>query len=97
MQAIERKRIEVAVEAHHVPHIRNCLEAIAHEDFTVSPIISGWNARGYWSSEYAFGTIGQKVMVRFTADAQPLRPLLAAGFGILLSDILVINATAVPN
>ena len=97
MPSSSKQRIEVAVEAHHVPHIRNCLNAIAHEDFTVSPIISGWNARGYWSSEYAFRHIGEKVMVRFTAESEPLRPLLAAGFGILLSKVLVINKTHVPN
>ena len=88
-----KKRISVAVEQVHANYIRSCLMAVPHEDFTVSPIISGWSQRGYWSSEFAFHNIGERVMIRFTADLEPIRPLLAAGFGILASKVLQIQVT----
>ncbi len=92
--ASTKKRISVSVEGTHVGHIRNCLSQIDHEDFTVSPIISGWGVRGYWSSEYGnFNRIGEQVMIRFTTDLDPVRPLLNSGFGILASKVLTIQVT----
>jgi hypothetical protein len=89
-----KKRISVSIEGMHVGHIRNCLSQIAHQDFTVSPIISGWGVRGYWSSECGgFDRIGEQVMVRFTTDLEPVRPLLNSGFGILASKVLKIQVT----
>jgi hypothetical protein len=95
MQSVARKRIEVEVEARHVPHIRSCLAGIAHADFTVAPILSGFGLRGYWSSERAFQSIGDKVCVRFTADAERVQPLIASGFGIVGRHILLIKSVAV--
>ena len=92
-----KKRISVSIESQHVGYIRSCLTAVDHEDFTVSPIISGWGARGYWSSERAFEQIGQRVMIRFTTDPEPIRPLLASGFGILASKVLQIQVTDALN
>lgn len=89
----EKQRISVAVELAHVGHIKGCLAGIPHADFTVSPIISGWGVRGYWSSEHNFARIGEKVLVRFTADTEPIRPLIAAGFGILGSKVLQIHVS----
>ena len=89
-----KKRVEVTVDAHHVPHIRSCLPDVACSDFTVSPVISGWSTRGYWSSEHAFTAIGSKVAIRFTADEAIVRPLLANGFGILAMDLIPITQTA---
>jgi hypothetical protein len=86
-----KQRIEVDVERHHAGHIRNCLDHVAHEDFTIAPVMSGWNRQGYWSSEHAFWTIGAKVRVSFVADVETIRPLLAAGFGILASELMFIT------
>lgn len=92
-----RKRISVAVEGAHLAHIRNCLMHFDHDDFTVSPIISGYSTGGYWSSEHGFTRIGERVMIRFTTDYEPIRPFLASGFGILASKVLQIQVTdAVP-
>jgi hypothetical protein len=92
--ASTEKRISVVVERTHIHHIRNCLSHIECKDFTVSPIISGWGVRGYWSSEYGgFNRIGEQVMVRFTTDLEPVRSLLNSGFGILASKVLKIQVT----
>lgn len=96
--ASTKKRISVAVEGAHVGHIRNCLSQIDYEDFSVSPVISGWGVRGYWSSEYGgFDRIGEQVMIRFTADLEPIQPLLSSGFGILASKVLKIQVTDARN
>jgi hypothetical protein len=92
-----RQRFEIEVESILVAHIRSCLEGTDAEDITVSPIISGWGVQGYWSSERSFQDIGKKVVVRFTAAPEPLRPLLRNGFGILAMSIIPINATDVIN
>jgi hypothetical protein len=92
MSAHKKTRVEIAVETRHLPHIQGCLANLEHEDFTVSPILSGWGVKGYWSSEYAFSKIGEKVMIRFTADAEPVAPFIASGFGILASSVLVIRS-----
>ncbi len=92
--ASTKKRISVAIEGAHICHIRNCLSHFDCEDFSVSPIISGWGVRGYWSSEHGgFERIGEQVMVRFTTDLEPIQPLLSAGFGILASKVLKIQVT----
>ena len=91
-----KKRIQVSVEKDHVAHIRCCLRAIRHQDFTVDPIISGWGVRGYWSSEQSFTRIGERVMIRFTTDSDRIRPLLASGFGILASKVLQVQVTDIP-
>ena len=90
-----KKRISVAVEGTHVNHIRNCLSQIDHSDFSVSPIISGWGVKGYWSSEYSggFERIGERVMIRFTTKLERVQPLLLTGFGILASKVLQIQVT----
>ena len=88
-----RKRISVAVEGTHLGHIRNCLMHLPHENFTVDPIISGYGVGGYWSSEYGFNRVGERVMIRFTTDFEPIRPMLASGFGILASKVLQIQVT----
>ncbi|MEQ1695214.1 MAG: hypothetical protein ABL901_05160 [Hyphomicrobiaceae bacterium] len=94
--ASTKKRISIAVEGAHVGHIRNCLAHIDHENFSVSPIISGWGVRGYWSSECGgFDRIGEQVMIRFTTDLEPVQPLLRSGFGILASKVLKIQVTSV--
>ena len=88
-----KKRISISVEKDHVSHIRCCLLALPHEDFTVSPILSGFGVRGYWSSEHSFTRIGDRVMIGFTTDCDQIRPLLASGFGILASKVLQIQVT----
>jgi hypothetical protein len=88
-----KKRISVAVEKSHSDYIRSCLAMVPHEDFTISPIISGWSQRGYWSSEHAFQNVGERVMIRFTTGSDLVRPLLASGFGILASRVLQIQVT----
>lgn len=97
MPASFKKRISVAVEARHAGYLRSCLAGIDHEDFTVAPILSGYNVRGYWSSEPAFSRIGERVMVAFTADPVPIQSLIASGFGILASDVLTVQVTDVFN
>lgn len=93
-----KKRISVSVEGTHVCHIRNCLSQFDCEDFTVSPIISGWGVKGYWSSEYGgFDRIGEQVMIRFTSDIKTVQPLLSSGFGILASKVLKIQVTDAIN
>ncbi len=89
----QKKRIEFDVERHHIGHIRCCLDTVPHEDFHIAPILSGWNRKGYWSSEYAFSTIGNKVRIAFTAHIEPIRPLIAAGFGILAAEILIVKVS----
>ena len=86
-----KKRISVAVEVRHASYLRSCLAGIEHEDFTVTPILSGYSVKGYWSSEQAFSRIGERVVVAFTADPQAIRPLIASGFGILASDVLTVQ------
>jgi hypothetical protein len=96
-QANPRRRFEIEVESILVGHIRNCLSNTDADDITVSPIISGWGVQGYWSSERTFQNIGKKVVVRFTADPEPLQPLLKSGFGILAMSIIPISMTDVVN
>jgi hypothetical protein len=91
--AATKHRIEIEVDGMLVGHIRNCLVGTDAEDFTVSPIISGWGTAGYWSSEHTFSAIGKRVIVRFTADPVPLKQLLATGFGILAMDIIPISVS----
>ena len=92
--ASTKKRISVAIEGSYVGHIRNCLCHLDCEDFTVSPVISGWGVRGYWSSECGgFDRIGEQVMVRFTTDLEPIQLLLNSGFGILASKVLKIQVS----
>jgi len=94
MATTSKKRIEITVDVQHVVHIRSCLIAAnACEDFTVAPVMSGWNTKGYWSSERAFGSIGAKVSVRFTANERLVAPLLRNGFGILAMTIIPISET----
>ena len=90
---VPRKRISVAVEGTHLAHIRNCLSSIDHAEFTVGPIISGYSVGGYWSSEYGFERIGERIMISFTTDLEPIAPFLATGFGILSSKVLQIHVT----
>jgi hypothetical protein len=92
-----KKRVQMAVDACHVPHIKATLAGIDCEDVSLAPIISGWGIGGYWSSENRFDAIGSKIMVRFTADAAQIEPLLATGFGILALEIIPISATHVIN
>lgn len=93
MPASTRKRISVAVEGNHLTHIRNCLQHFDCDDVTVSPVMSGYSIGGYWSSDYGFARIGDRIMIRFTADYETLRPILSAGFGILASKVLQIHVT----
>lgn len=97
MKPPSKARFEMSVETQHVGHIRNCLADVDCEDFTVSPIISGWGVKGYWSSEHTFSSIGKRVAVRFTVDPDQIAPLLATGFGILAMDIIPIAAIALPR
>ena len=90
-----KRRVELTVDATHVPHIRSCLANMNCEDFTVSPVISGWGMQGYWSSECKFADVGRKVAVRFSADEALVRPLIAKGFGILAMDLIPITETAI--
>lgn len=92
-----KKRIQMAVDSSHVAHIQATLAGIDCEDVSLAPIISGWGIGGYWSSEYTFSAIGKKIMVRFTADAAQIEPLLLTGFGILALEIIPISATTVIN
>ena len=89
-----KKRIEMTVDANLVAHIRSCLANADCEEFTVSPVISGWGVEGYWSSERKFADVGKKVAVRFTADEALVRPLIAKGFGILAMELIPITETA---
>lgn len=88
-----RKRISVKVENFHIEHIRNCLKGIAHSEFTVAPVMSGYRHGRYWSSEHNFQKIGEQVMVRFTTDLEQVKPLIINGFGILASKVLTIQVT----
>ena len=92
-----KKRVQMAVDACHIAHIQATLAGIDCEDVSLSPIISGWGIGGYWSSEYSFAAVGKKIMVRFTADAAEIEPLLMTGFGILALEIIPISATNVIN
>ena len=92
-----RKRIEIIVSSHQVPHIKNCTSALECEDFSIAPVISGWGVGGYWSSESTFSQIGKKIRVRFTADSDLVEPFLKNGFGLLAMDIVPISATDVIN
>ena len=92
-----KKRIQMAVDACHIAHIQATLADIDCEDVSLSPIISGWGIGGYWSSEYTFAAVGRKIMVRFTADAAQIEPLLVTGFGILALEIIPISATHLVN
>ena len=85
------KRITIEVKRDHVGHIRACLDAIKYSDLTVSPVISGWGLKGYWSSESQFSRIGERVVMRFTAHHSVVQPLITAGFGILADDIVLIG------
>ncbi len=90
-----KMRISVAVEHGHVNSIRNCVMALPHENFTITPIMSGWRQRGYQPSAYGFKNIGQHVMVSFTTEQERVRPLLTAGFGLWAGKILQIGVTPV--
>jgi hypothetical protein len=94
---VAKTRFEISVELQHVGHISNCLSGVDCEDFTVSPIISGWGVKGYWSSEHSFSTIGKRVAVRFTVDPNQIKPLLETGFGILAMDITPICQIKTPH
>ena len=92
-----KTRFEISVDGQHVGHIHNCLAGVDCEDFTVSPIISGWGINGYWSSEHSFSRIGKRVAVRFTVDPDQIGPLLETGFGILAMDIVPISRIELPR
>ena len=92
-----KTRFEISVEGQHVGHISNCLAGVDCQDFTVSPIISGWGIKGYWSSELTFSKIGKRVAVRFTVDPDEIAPLLKTGFGILAMDIVPISRIELPR
>ncbi len=97
MQAAAGKRISVTVDARHIDYLRSCLKNIAHEEFTVAPVLSGWSTRGYWSSERTFNRIGERVVVSFTTDPEPIRALIGSGFGILARDILTVHVGELVN
>jgi hypothetical protein len=97
MHAPAKKRITVAVDARHIDYLRGCLNNVPHEDFTVSPIMSGWSVRGYWSSERAFKRVGERVSVSFITDPEPIRPLIGSGFGILAGDALTVRIDDLVN
>lgn len=88
------KRVAMTLDARHVPHVRRCLEEFAGcTELSLAPVIAGWGAKGYWSSEgsSAFARVGEKVMIRFTADAELVEPYLRSGFGILAMELIPIS------
>ena len=95
MSSGTKKRVEISVDAHLVPLIRASATQSNCEDFTISPVISGWGPKGYWSSERAFASIGSKVTIRFTAEEELVRPMLANGFGILSMQLIHIGENSV--
>ena len=90
-----RRLIEMTVDSCYVAHISAALANIGCDDVSLAPVISGWGVRGYWSSEHAFANVGKKIMVRFTADAADIEPLIKSGFGILALEIIPIFATVI--
>jgi hypothetical protein len=97
MASSAKKQFSMTVDKAVVGHIIDCLRNFEHEEFTVSPVLSGWSQRGsYWSSEYQFGRIGEKLAIRFIADPGPLHTLLTTGFGIINGEIIPIQQTTIP-
>ena len=100
MELVQRKRIEIVVEAAILRAIRRCLDEQGVTGYTVLPVKGGRGEAGEWSREGQISMAGEMSMVicltsdeRADAVIEAALPLLRRGLGVIsVSDVGVVRS-----